>query len=396
MVNAQRLAGRFLTAVVCAFVSSCEYLPESLSRVPAPPRAEPHLVALSAVDCRSLLTDDAPLSSLQQAVARSIDYTEKLPPERTLTVLDGHVTAGELTAMLRDLNAADSAALTAQMCDHFHLYRAELPQGLLVTGYYQPELAARRTRNDRFRYPLYRTPNDLVETDLTPFCPACSGRVVQGRVKDGQFVPYYSRAEIDAGALVGRGYEIAWVDDPIEAFFLHVQGSALLHFDDGVQMQISYAGSNGRPYTSLGRVLVEQGKMERQAVSLQTLKDYLRTHAGEQEQLMETNQRYIFFRPVITGAIGSIGVPLTAGRSVAADASVYPRGGLAFLNVRPREGQQGTNSERVLSRLVLIQDAGTAIAGSGRLDVFFGTGATAEAIAGDLRNPGELYLLLPQ
>jgi membrane-bound lytic murein transglycosylase A len=298
--------------------------------------------------------------------------------------------------MLRDLSAAESGTLTAQACDHFHLYRAELPQGLLVTGYYQPELTARRARTDRFRYPLYRTPNDLVEVDLTQFCPTCGGRVIQGRVKDGQLVPYYSRAEIDSGALAGREYEIAWLDDPIEAFFLHVQGSALLHFDGGVQMQISYAGSNGRPYTSLGRVLVEQGKMQRDAVSLQTLKDYLRAHPAEQVQLMETNQRYIFFRPVITGAIGSIGVPLTAGRSVAADASVYPRGGLAFLRVRPRDVPPGSNPDPTLSRMVLIQDAGTAITGTGRLDVFFGAGGSAEAIAGDLRNPGDLYLLLPQ
>jgi membrane-bound lytic murein transglycosylase A len=353
-------------------------------------------VALSATDCHGLLTDDAPLTSLQQAVARSLDYMEKLPPERSLTALDRQVTAGELTAMLRELSAVESGNLIELVCARFHLYRAQLPQGLLVTGYYQPELAARRTRNDRFRYPLYRTPNDLVEADLTPFCPACSGRVIQGRVKDGQLVPYCTRAEIDAGALLDRGYEIAWLDDPIEAFFLHVQGSALLHFDDGVQMHISYAGSNGRPYTSLGRVLVEQGRMQRDAVSLQSLKEYLRAHPAEQAQLMETNQRYIFFRPVVTGAIGSLGVPLTAGRSVAADASVYPRGGLALLRVRSRDVRPGTDPAATLSRLVLIQDAGTAITGPGRLDVFFGAGATAEAIAGDLRNSGELYVVLPQ
>ena len=289
--------------------------------------------------------------------------------------------------MLRDPDA------TEHVCDRLRLYRVEVPQGLLVTGYYQPELRAERTRSDRFRYPLYRIPDDMVEVDLTPWCPACSGRVIQGRVKDGKLMPYYSRAEIDAGALAGRGDEIAWLDDPVEAFFLHVQGSALLRFDDGVQMQISYAAANGRPYTSVGRVLVEQGKMERDVVSLQTLKDYLRTHPAEQAQLMEANERYIFFRPVITGPIGSIGVPLTAGRSVAADASRYPRGGLAFLRVLPRDG---TSNEPASSRFVLIQDAGAAITGPGRIDVFFGSGETAEAIAGDLRNPGELYMVLPQ
>ncbi len=336
-----------------------------------------------------MIRDDASAISLQHAAARSLDYLEHQPPDRAVTVVDRQVTAGELAAMLREFDAVE------QVCDRFRVYRVELPQPLLVTGYYQPELPARRTRSERFRYPLYRIPSDLVEVDLTPFCPACNGRVVQGRVKDGRLVPYYSRGDIDAGELAGRGDEIAWLDDPVEVFFLHVQGSALLRFDDGVQMQISYAASNGRPYTSIGRVLVEQAKMERDAVSLQTLKDYLRSHPAEQAQVLAENQRYIFFRPVMAGPVGSIGVPLTAGRSIAADATVYPRGGLAFVRVLPRDVAQPASIEPAFSRLVLIQDAGTAITGPGRIDMFFGTGTTAETIAGDLRNPGELYVILP-
>ncbi len=323
-------------------------------------------------------------------MARSVDYLERLPPDRALPVLDRSITAGELATMLRDIGGVED------ICDRFRLYRAELPHGLLVTGYYQPELPARRTRTERFRYPLYRIPDDLVDADLSRWAPPDSGRVIEGRVQDGKLVPYYSRADIDAGALDGRGDEIAWLDDPVEAFFLHVQGSALLHFDDGVQMQVSYAGSNGRPYTSLGRVLIEQGKMERDTVSLQTLKDYLRGHPAEQAQLMAANERYIFFRPVITGPIGSIGVPLTAGRSIAADASLYPRGGLALVRVLPRDVPQGASTQPILSRFVLIQDAGAAVTGPGRIDVFLGAGATAEAVAGDMRNPGEFYLILPQ
>jgi membrane-bound lytic murein transglycosylase A len=390
MVNARTVRVIFLAAAGCIGLASCAYVPDSWLGGATPPSANSHLVALSSDECAALLRDDAPAASLQQAAARSLDYLQSLPVDRSFPVLDRGITAGELARTVRDFDG------TADLCDRFRLYRAEPPHGLLVTGYYQPELPARRTRSERFRYPLYRIPDNLVDVDLTSFCPACSGRVIQGRVKDGRLVPYYSRAEIDAGALAGQDYEIAWLDDPVEAFFLHVQGSALLHFDDGVQMQISYAGSNGRPYTSLGRVLVEQGRMERNAVSLQTLKGYLRAHPAEQEQLMETNQRYIFFRPVITGPIGSIGVPLTAGRSIAADANVYPRGGLAFLRVLRRDDPQAVGAAPVFSRFVLIQDAGTAITGPGRVDVFFGSGATAESIAGDLRNPGELYLVFPR
>jgi membrane-bound lytic murein transglycosylase A len=359
---------------------------------------QPHLVALDAQACRALLHDDAPAASLQQAAARSVESLQRLPQDRVLPALDHEVRVGEVVSIL-----AAVADMTTkgdgwgeQVCDRFHVYRAELPQPMLVTGYYQPELTASRRRTERFRYPLYRTPDDLVDVDLSQFCPDCRSRVGQGRVENGKVVPYYSRAEIEAGALVDRGYEIAWLDDPVEVYFLHVQGSAVLRFDDGVHMQVSYGGSNGRPYTSIGSVLIAQGKMSRGAVSLKTLKDYLRGHPEEQAALTAANQRHIFFRTVAVGPIGSLGITLTAGRSIAADASVYPAGALMFLRVAPRATAASAAEKPVFSRFAVIQDAGSAISGASRADVFWGSGPTAEAIAGDLRNPGEMYLVLPK
>jgi membrane-bound lytic murein transglycosylase A len=372
--------------VLAVALASCAYLQPPVPAVP-----QPHLVALTAEECRVLLRDDAPVDSLLAAVARSHEYVDKLPLRR-LHVFDRDVSAADLQSALDAVaDAARGTDWPQHVCDQLRLYHVELPDRLLVTGYYQPELAASRTRTERFRYPLYRAPDDLVDVDLTQFCPACVGQVPKGRVKDGTLVPYYSRAEIDAGALAGRGYELAWLDDPVEAFFLHVQGSALLRFDDGVHIQVSYSSSNGRPYASLGRVLVEQGKISRDDVSLQVLKNYLRAHPDEQAGLMGANQRYIFFRAVVAGPIGSAGVPLTDGRSIAADPNVYPPGGLVFLRVASRDGR----SQPVVSRFALIQDSGVAITGPSRVDVFWGTGSTAEAIAGDMRNPGELYLVLP-
>lgn len=355
-------------------------------------------MALDADACRALLRDDAPLTSLQQAAARSVEYLQKLPPDRTLSALDRRVAVGELVApltALADMAPADDN-WSQPLCDRFRVYRADLPEAVLVTGYYQPELAASRRRTERFRYPLYRTPDDLVDVDLSQFCPDCRSRVIQGRVEKGRLVPYYTRAEINAGALTDRDYEIAWVDDPVEAFFLHVQGSALLRFEDGVHMQISYSSSNGRPYTSLGSVLIGQGKMSRDTVSLQALKDYLHAHPEEESGLTAANERYIFFRAVAAGPVGSLGVPLTAGRSIAADASVYPPGALAFLRIASRGTPSSESGKPAVARLALIQDAGTAISGPNRIDVFWGTGPTAEAIAGDMRNAGELYLVLPK
>jgi membrane-bound lytic murein transglycosylase A len=143
-------------------------------------------------------------------------------------------------------------------------------------------------------------------------------------------------------------------------------------------------------------VLVDQGKMSRDLVSLQALKDYLRAHPDEQSALMAANQRYIFFRTVAAGPIGSLGVPLTAGRSIAADASVYPPGAPVFLRIAPRERGLTTSDPPAFSRIALVQDAGVAIAGPSRVDVYWGTGDAAEAIAGKLRNPGQLYVVLPE
>lgn len=383
---------RVIAALILATLASCGYVGSISAPVALPPG--PHLIALDRDACLALLRDDAPAASLQQAVRRSIGYLQQIPADRIFTALDRQITANDLLLPLSALADAPADGAAA-VCERFRVYRAELPRPLLVTGYYQPELAASRERSERFRYPLYRTPDDLVDVDLGPLCTECSGRVAKGRVQSGKLVPYYSRAEIEAGALAGRGYEIAWLDDPVETFFLHVQGSALLRYDDGVHMQISYSSSNGLPYTSLGGVLIREGKMSPDTVSLQALKDYLRAHPDEQQRLMATNQRYIFFRAVAAGPVGSLGVPLTEGRSVAADPKVYPPGALVFLRIASRQ-PSGMSDQPVVSRLALIQDAGAAITGPDRVDVFWGTGATAEAIAGDMRNPGELYLVLPK
>ena len=385
--------GPLPAALLAVVLTSCAYMP-------TPPRRalQPRLVPLDAATCRIRLRDDASPESLQQAAARSLRYLQQLPAERRLTALDRQVTVADLLASANMMADAASAGgdVAERVCAQLHVYRAEVADGLLVTGYYEPELTASRAQSERFRYPLYRTPDDLVDVDLGQFCPSCGGRVVGGRVQDGKVVPYYSRAQIDAGALAGRKYEIAWLDDPVEAFFLHVQGSAQLRFDDGVHMQLSYASSNGRPYTSIGRVLVDQGKMSPAGVSLQGLKDYLRAHPEEQAALMAADERYIFFRTVVSGPIGSAGITLTAGRSIAADAKVYPPGALAWLRIAAVDPQPGTPDQPTFTRFAFVQDAGTAISGPGRIDVFWGTGAEAEAIAGNMRNPGELYLVLPQ
>jgi membrane-bound lytic murein transglycosylase A len=361
--------------------------------------APPRLVALDAAACRAILRDDSSTDAFRRAAALGVEDLDRVPATRRLRAIDRTVSAGTLREALQI--AADAAASeenwTAHLCSRLQLHRVEFASGnaagrVLVTGYYEPELRASRRRDERFRFPLYRRPDDLVDVELGRFCDACGQARTQGRLHDGLVVPYFTRAEIEAGALAGRGDELAWLDDPVEVFFLHIQGSGKLRFQDGTYMQVSYAGANGRAYTSIGKVLIDRGGLDAEEVSLRTIKGYLRAHPQESADLMAVNERYVFFRTVAVGPIGSRGVPLTAGRSIAADPGVYPPGGLVFLRIGD-VGVDGDGDRH--ERLVVVQDSGVAIRGPGRIDVFWGAGSKAEEIAGDMRAPGEVYLLLP-
>lgn len=344
-----------------------------------------------------LFADDSDRTSLLHAVDRSLDQLARLPDERASNVAGRQVTVADLRRTLEILRAAVVSApapidWTGLVRDRFEILRTLPDTPLLVTGYYEPELTASRERTDRFRHPLYRLPDDLVDIDLGQFCAACAGTVRAGRVTGRDFVPYPSRRQIDAeGALIGREAELAWLDDPVEVFFLHVQGSGVLRFADGSAMRVSFAGSNGRPYRSLGKMLVERGDIPLERVSLQSLKDYLRAHPGERDDLLYANERYIFFRPVPVGPIGSFNVPLTPGRSLAVDPNAYPLGSLLFLRSE-RPGESGATLP--LARFVCAQDTGAAITGPARADLFWGTGSAAARIAGPMRSGGALYLLL--
>ncbi len=362
-----------------------------LAEAPPPPMA-----GLVEVDRLPLFADDSDRDSMLRALEQSRAQLDRLPPGRTYALPNRTVTVAELRRTLDLFRAAVASApppidWTALIAGRFQVLRAAPAGALLFTGYYEPELRASRERSERFRYPLYQLPSDLVDIDLGKFCSACAGTIAAGRVKDGKFRPYYTRAEIERGALAGREQELAWLDDPIDAFFLHVQGSGLLRFDDGTFMRVSYAGSNGRPYRSIGKILVERGAIPLEDVSLQSLEDYLRAHPQERDSLLDQNERYIFFRPVPVGPIGSMGVPLTPGRSIAVDPKAYPLGALSFIRAE-RPGVSG--AQLPLARFVFPQDTGAAITGPARVDVFWGSGKAAERIAGPMRSSGELYLLL--
>jgi membrane-bound lytic murein transglycosylase A len=215
-------------------------------------------------------------------------------------------------------------------------------------------------------------------------------------MEKGKLVPYYSRADIDGrNCLGGKGWEIAWVDDPVDLFYLHIQGSGRIIFPDGREMNVGFAQSNGRPFKGASACLLEKGKIKPSQASHQKIKHYLRTHP-ESLSALYRNENYIFFRVVDNGPLGALGIPLTSERSVAADLSVFPRGGLAYLQARkPVFNQAGhLQSWESFGRFVFIQDTGSAIKGPGRLDLFCGSGDEAERSAGSFREKGSVYFLV--
>ena len=262
-----------------------------------------------------------------------------------------------------------------------------------ITGYYEPEIAGVRQRRPGFDVPVYRVPPDLVRdwpSDTPP--EQRTGRAPLGRFdEDGMFVAYFDRAAIEDGALAGQGLEIAWAADPIEFFFLQIQGSGRLRSPEGEVVRIGYAGQNGRGYTAIGALMRERGLLGdgpgQYPGSMQGIVQYLREHPAEGRALMRENQSWVFFRELTgDGPLGALEVPVRRESSVAADPAYVPLGAPVFLHGGRQE----------LDGLWIAQDTGGAIKGPNRLDSFWGAGDEAETIAGGMNDRGRALLLLPK
>lgn len=267
----------------------------------------------------------------------------------------------------------------------------------LFTGYYEPELRGSRRHHGRYQTPLLARPADLVMVDLGDFRTELAGQRLAGRVVDGRLVPYPSRAEIEAGALPADRLALLWVDDPIDAFFLHIQGSGRVRLDSGEVIRLGYAAQNGHPYTAIGRTLIARGALAPEEVTMQSIRVWLKSHPEAAAEVMNSNASYVFFAeqaigdPVL-GAPGAQGVPLTPGRSLAVDRALYPLGLPFWLDATVPAAGDG---EMPLHRLVVAQDTGGAIRGAVRGDLYWGFGDEAAARAGRMKHQGRFHLLLP-
>ncbi len=356
-------------------------------------RAEPTLVRLSASQIPPLV-DDLDHRALRTVIQQSLAALEQKPDSQAFSFGRKQVSVGRvrdsLGAFLALLGRPDGLALEVQ--HKFDLYRATVP--VLFTAYHEPELRGSFLRTERYRYPLYRPPADLVKVDASLFTTRRLPPDLYGRIENGRLVPYFSRAQIDGHHVLGSQHkEIVWLDDPIERFFLHIQGSGKIRLPDGAWFRVGYAASNGWPYRSIGKLLLSQGKLRPGEASAQAIRRYLRQHPAERERILFHNRRYIFFRVVSAGPLGSLGVPLTPGRSIAVDPNWYPPGALGFIRTtKPHLEEDGQVSWRPFSRFVALQDRGAAITGPGRADIYWGSGPQPEA--GLMAQRGELYIFL--
>ena len=320
--------------------------------------------------------------ALREAIITNLSYLQNIDPETEFDYGGKIVRAREVAntqrTLLQIIDTAESNEMIELLMDYmFEWYKASGVDGkgnVIFTGYYVPEVEGSIHPSEKYRYPLYRPPDDL-KKDST----------------------YFTRIDIDGEkTLEGKGLEIAWLADPVEAYFLHIQGSGTIRLPNGSTIGVHYAGNNGHPYTSIGKFMLKRGLLKPGDANIMGLKRYLWKNQEHMSEILYQNPRYIFFKLADTGAKGSINVPLTPGHSIATDPSLFPRGGLSFIRTStPVVDQSGKVLKwEPVNRFVLNQDEGGAIKGPGRVDLFWGAGVDAGLSAGSMKERGELYFIL--
>lgn len=347
--------------------------------------------------------DDLDQERLDGAIEHSLSYFDALPEDTVFTFGLEERSAGELAVGIRRFqqlvhDEPDPRRLARALKEEFILLRSVGRDGhgeVLYTGYYEPVVEARRFPKPPFEYPVYGIPDDLVTVDVEAFGLSKPPRTVVGRVEGHALVPYADREEIDFGrSLRAPAPVLGYLSDPVDVFFLQVQGSGTLVFPDGTRLRAGYAVSNGWEYRSIGKLLIDDGLVPREEMSMQAIRAYLAAHPEDLERVLAFNPSYVFFRPLKTvdGPLGCYGVPVTAGRSIATDRQLFPAPVIAWIE-GTMPGLDG--NQRQFSRFAVNQDTGGSIRGPGRVDLFIGAGDQAAEIAGRMNNPGRFYLLLP-
>ena len=296
----------------------------------------------------------------------------------------------------KNLSSPSNKEVINYLHTYFDLYKAENEDGSskgLITGYYQPLLKGSRTKTKKYKVPLYSPPLDLITVDLSEVYPELKYKRLRGKVEGNKLIPYLTRKEISKKDYPLQGNELLWVENSVESFFLEIQGSGIIKFEDGSTTQVGYADQNGHPYRSMGLALIKQGELKRHKVSMQSIKAWARKNKKKLQKFLNANPSTVFFRELpqgLPGPIGALGVPITSERSVAIDRRFIPLGAPIFLSTTE------PNSNVSLNKFMIAQDTGGAINGGVRADLYWGQGNKAGAKAGKMKQSGEMWVMLPK
>ena len=400
MIKRKKTGNLFLVAIllIIAGVAGCT---PALKKEAQQPEEALRQVRLFPPD----FSDDMDRDSLILTVKRNLEALDRFGPDTLFHYGPDKFTCRQVREsqelFLNLLSRGfDADQLNREVRKTFRIYRAAGRVGerkVLFTGYYEPIYEGSLVADETFRYPLYRSPDDLVRIDLSLFNEKFKDERIVARIEGKKVVPYYSKFQIDQErVLAGKGLELAWLKNRLDVAFLHIQGSGRLKLPDGKGLLVNYQASNGRPYRSIGRYMIEKGFLTRDAMSMQAIRKYLTENPHVMDEVLHHNPSYVFFRRVENGPLGSLGVLLTPGRSLALDPVIFPKGALGFISSqKPLVNERGEiTGWTPFSRFVVNQDSGGAIKGAGRADIFWGSGPQAEVAAGHLQHDGELYILI--
>ena len=386
-----------LTAALAVLMAGC----------PAPMKKPPEELPLIRRSTFSYpdFSDDLALDGLEHSILKSLDYLQKVPADRTYQFGKDRFDAAHLIKSLQHFlnfiqTNPSSKELKKFIRSNYDVYQSigrNQKGEVLFTGYYEPHLSGSLYKNEEYQYPIYALPTDLMKIDLSAFNEKYKGESIIGRYTGQTVVPYHDRREIEEeDALAGKAEPLVWVKDPVDVFFLQIQGSGKVFLNTGEVINVHYHGTNGRPYRSIGRLLIEEQKIPKEEMSMQKIRSYLQAHPEEMAPVLNHNPSYVFFKLESEGPLGYINVLLTPGRSVALDRRIFPPAALAYIQAKkPVVNSAGQIDSWIdCNRFVLNQDTGGAIRGPGRADLFWGNGPYAEIAAGHLAHTGKLYFLI--
>jgi membrane-bound lytic murein transglycosylase A len=399
LVTKRNISFILLSVLLAFFFAGC-----ALFKKGPPKVMESALVRIDSSEYPEF-SDDILYDGLEHGILQSIVYLNKVPADRNFRFGEDLFDAAHMIrSMEHFLDFIQTKPSIQDLKKYIHsnylVYRSlgsSNPGQVFFTGYYEPSLEGSLEKTTEYRFPIYARPSDLTTINLSLFLPEFKGKQITGRYTDQTVVPYYDRKDIEyKGSLQGKTREIAWLKDRIDLFFLHIQGSGKIYLNNDDILHVHYHATNGRPYRSIGKLLIDTGKIPREEMSMQKIRTYLYDHPEEVDTVLNHNPSYVFFKIEKDGPLGNLEVKLTPGRSIALDRNLFPRAGLAFIKtVKPLlNGSGKIHKWSDFSRFVLNQDTGGAINGPGRADLFWGDGTYAEIAAGHMQHHGTLYFLV--